>query len=55
MAKGKGGGGKSGGGERTGPTPASLAGKGLRGEKLSPSEQRRVYASALTQAPDKKK
>jgi hypothetical protein len=54
MAKGKSGGGnKGGGGERTGPTPASLAGRGLAGEKLTPAQQKTVYASALTQAPNK--
>lgn len=53
MAKGKGGG-KS-GGEQTGKQVASFASKGLRGEKLTPSQQKSVYASALNQAPDRKK
>ena len=46
---------KSGGGERTGKSAASIASKGLRGQKLTSSEQKKVYASALTQAPNKKK
>lgn len=45
--------GKSSGGQRTGKSPASLAGKGLSGQKLTSSEQKKVYASALTQAPNK--
>jgi hypothetical protein len=51
MAKGK----SRSGGERTGKSAASLAGKGLGGQKLTPAQQKRVYASALTQAPNKKK
>jgi hypothetical protein len=51
MAKGK----SRGGGEQTGKSAASLAGKGLSGQKLTPSQQKKVYASALTQAPNKKK
>jgi hypothetical protein len=40
--------------EKTGKAAASLAGKGLSGQKLTPAQQKRVYASALTQAPAKK-
>lgn len=54
MAKKPSSGGK-GGGERTGSSVASIAGRGLAGEKLTAAEQKRVYASALTQTPDKKK
>jgi hypothetical protein len=55
MAKGKSGGSKKTGGEQTGAKAASLAGRGLAGERLTPSQQRTVYASALNQAPNKKK
>lgn len=40
--------------EKTGKSAASLAGKGLSGKKLTPAQQKKVYASALTQAPNKK-
>jgi hypothetical protein len=33
----------------TRPPVSTLASKGLRGEKLTPTEQKRVYASALGQ------
>lgn len=39
--------------EKTGKSAASLAGKGLSGQKLTPSQQKKIYASALTQAPNK--
>lgn len=51
MAKGK----SRGSSEKTGGKAATLAGKGLSGQKLTPSQQKTVYASALTQAPNKKK
>ena len=41
--------------ERTHPTPAKLAAKGLRGEHLTKKENLRVYGSLLTQTPDKKR
>jgi hypothetical protein len=40
------------GSEQTGKSAATLAGKGLSGKKLTPAQQRTVYASALTQAPN---
>lgn len=46
---------KSSGSEQTSKEVARLAGKGLSGQKLTPAQQRKVYASALTQAPNKKK
>jgi hypothetical protein len=50
MAKAK----TSGRSEKTGKSAASLAGKGLSGQKLTPAQQKKIYASALTQAPNKK-
>jgi hypothetical protein len=55
MAKGKSGGGSRSSGEQTGSKAASLAAKGLAGGKLTPSQQKTVYASALTQTPPSKK
>ena len=39
--------------KQTRPSVSTLASKGLRGEKLTPKEQKTVYASALGQ--DEKK
>ena len=39
--------------EKTGKDVGSLASKGLRTGKLTPSETRKVSASAMTQRPDK--
>jgi hypothetical protein len=41
--------------ERTGSKAASLAGKALAGEKLTPAQVKTVAASALTQVADKAK
>jgi len=41
--------------EKTGKGVGSIASKGLRTGKLSPSETRKVSASAMTQRPDKGK
>ena len=40
-------------GERTSGKVASLAGKALGGEKLTPAQVKTLAASALTQAPNK--
>lgn len=41
--------------EKTSGGIASIASKGLRGEKLTPAEIKRVSGAALTQAADKPK
>ncbi len=41
--------------ERTGDKVASIAGKVLAGHKPTPAEAKKLAASALTQAPNKKK
>lgn len=41
--------------EKTSPTVASIASRGLRGEPLTKAEIKRVSATALTQTADKPK